>query len=303
MGDTNHTYHYSIDMRLDSAPAAVLAMVAPGSRVLEIGAGPGSITRRLIADKGCDVTALEVEETALAILKQVCDKVVAADLNAEGWSDALRADHGLFDYVIAADVLEHVYDPARVLSGMQALLKPQGSVILSLPHVGHCAVLACLMDEDFEYRDWGLLDRTHVRFFGIKNIDRLYRAQGMAVEEARFIVRTPEMTEFAHRWHRMPRDVQRALRANPFADVYQVVTRARPAALVAAPVVLTDQPVPRPNLILRDYWATVMSTVRPLRPIDPRSPIRGWTPPAPKGKKRLLGLRKMAAKVALRLIG
>lgn len=44
---------------------------------------------------------------------------------------------------------------------------------LSLPHVGHAAIAGCLIDEDFEYRQWGLLDRTHVRFFGIKNVQNL----------------------------------------------------------------------------------------------------------------------------------
>lgn len=303
MGKKRHTYQYSIDTRLDSAPAAVLSLVTPGARVLEIGAGPGSITRHLIADRGCDVTALEVEETALVLLRQVCDKVIAADLNAPDWAARLRDAHGLFDHVIAADVLEHVYDPQAVLGGMRDLLAPGGSVILSLPHAGHCAVLSCLMDEDFDYRDWGLLDRTHVRFFGIKNIDRLYRAQGMAIEAARFVVRVPEMTEFAYRWRRMPPDVQAALRQNRFADVYQVVTRARPEGSVAQAIDLMALPVPAPGFALRDYWTTVMSGIGPAADTDLRTPLRDWVPPPPKGKRRLRGLRKLAAKLAMGLTG
>ncbi|AWB47566.1 hypothetical protein HYN69_02745 [Gemmobacter aquarius] len=303
MSEKRHTYEYEIDRDSDTAPARVLSMVKPGSKVLEIGAGPGSITRVLVNEKKCTVVALEVEETALEKLRQICGTVYASDLNKLGWSAEIEAAHGKFDYVIAADVLEHVYNPSGVLSEMRDLLNDTGSVILSLPHGGHCAVLGCLVDEDFEYRDWGLLDRTHVRFFGIKNVQELYRGQGMAIEEAQFVVRTPEMTEFVARWKRLPQDVRDALRRNRFADVYQVVSRARPVLKVAAPVDLMEQTVPPTAPAIGDYWVSVMSGL----PVDPardlRTTIVDFTPPAPPRRKRFRGLRRLFAKLRLKVSG
>jgi len=52
-----HKYEYDVDMDSDVAAARVLRMVKPGSKVLEIGAGPGSITRRLSGTLECDVVA------------------------------------------------------------------------------------------------------------------------------------------------------------------------------------------------------------------------------------------------------
>ncbi len=301
MNTKRHTYEYEIDTQSDTAPARVLSMVKPGSKVLEIGAGPGSITRVLVNEKQCSVVALEVEETALEKLRQICGTVFASDLNTRGWSAEIEAAHGKFDYVIAADVLEHVLNPDAVLQEMRDLLNDTGSVILSLPHAGHCAVLACLVDEDFQYRDWGLLDRTHLRFFGIKNVAQLYAGQGMAIEEAQFVVRTPEMTEFVARWARLPADVQTALRRNRFADVYQVVSRAVPVSRAQVRVDLMEQPVPPPAPAIANYWLTTMAGLPLDQTRDTRSTISDFVPPPPMRRKRFRGLRRLYAKLVLKV--
>lgn len=203
-----HVYEYDIDLTSDVAPARVIRMVKPGSKVLEIGAGPGSITRHLIGTLGCDTVALEVDPSAIEVLRTYVPRVYASDLNDPNWTEEIRTENGLFDYVIAADVLEHVYNPWQVLEGMTSLLAEGGAIILSVPHVGHASVAACLVDEDFEYWPWGLLDRTHIRFFGVKNVQSLINGAGLAIEEAQFVVRTPEMTEFAARWNLQQRAVR-----------------------------------------------------------------------------------------------
>ncbi|MEL6412485.1 MAG: class I SAM-dependent methyltransferase, partial [Pseudomonadota bacterium] len=254
-----HTYEYDIELDSDTAPARVLRMIEPGSRVLEIGAGPGSITKRLIDTLKCDVVALEVEPTAIKKLKEFCPKVYSMDLNDSHWSKKLIKDEGLFDYVVAADVLEHVYDPWAVLGGMRELLSERGSVILSVPHVGHAAILGCLVDEDMQYGPWGLLDKTHIRFFGVKNVQALYNSQAMAIEEAQFVVRTPEMTELVKTWQRLPSDVQEALQRNKFSHVYQIITRAVPVDRATLHIDLMDQNVVPAEHDVEQYWVETMA--------------------------------------------
>lgn len=298
---SRHTYEYDIDLNSDVAPARVLRMVRPGSRVLEIGAGPGSITRHLSGTLKCDVVALEIDPTAIEKLRPFARSVFAADLNDVSWAELVREREGQFDFVIAADVLEHVYDPWSVLGGMKSLLNPTGSVILSLPHVGHAAVAACLLDEDFEYRPWGLLDRTHIRFFGIKNIEELYRSQGLVIEQAEFVVRTPEMTEFVHRWSALPADVRGALQRNRFSHVYQVVSRAVPAERAGTAVELMTKQVDPADPETAAYWQQTMES----QPLDPARDQRSTIDAAQsvpnavrlprrrtKSLRRLLGLKK-----------
>jgi SAM-dependent methyltransferase len=276
-----HVYEYEVDLNSDTAPARVIRMIKPGSKVLEIGAGPGSITRHLIGTLKCDTVALEVDPSAIELLKTYVPRVYASDLNDPNWTQEIERDCGLFDYVIAADVLEHVYNPWQVLEGMTSLLADGGAVILSLPHVGHASVAACLIDEDFEYWPWGLLDRTHIRFFGVKNVQDLINGAGLAIDEAQFVVRTPEMTEFAARWKRMPPDVQAALQKNRYANVLQVVTCSRKAADPSKGLDLMTLTPEQPDAATVKHWTDTMAYQVNNRDIDLRSPMDPPTPRTP----------------------
>jgi len=154
-------------------------------------------------------------------------QVIQADLNSSEWPSLLGSDQK-FDVVVAADVLEHLYDPWNTLRRMAPLINPDGYLVISLPHVGHAAVMSCLINGDFEYRDWGLLDRTHIRFFGLKNIEALFAQASLKIIEARYVITAPEDTEFATGWSMLSAPVQEALMSSNHSEVYQVVVKAIP---------------------------------------------------------------------------
>lgn len=239
-----HNYEYEVDLQDTSAAAYVVGMVANNARVLEIGAGPGSITKFLKEPKGCHVTALEIDESAIKKLTPYCDKVIQADLNNHAWVAKLQhSNEAEFDVIIAADVLEHVYDPWETLKLAKTLLNDRGSLVISLPHVAHAGVISCLMSNSFDYRDWGLLDRTHIRFFCIKNIQELFEQAGLKIVEAKFVLLHPQESEFANYWNGMPAESKKILLSNPYSQVYQVVVRAVPQNAQGAPLKLMEQPV------------------------------------------------------------
>ena len=294
VSDKKHVYDYDVDLSSDTAPARVIGMVRRGSKVLEIGAGPGSITRHLANTLGCEVDALEVDPSALELLKSYGLNAYPGDLNNAGWSKIIAGQRGLFDYVIAADVLEHVIDPWAVLAEMKSLLNETGQIILSIPHVGHAAVAACLLDEDFEYGPWGLLDKTHVRFFGVKNVQALVNDAGLIIEEAQFVVRTPEMTEFVSRWQRLPADIQSALQRNRFSHVLQCVVRVRPGKGDERGIdLMTLTPEP-PTQDTVEKWTRTMQRYQRAIPGDNRSTL---------GKTSLRGPRSTLSGKLKRLKG
>ena len=258
--EERHTYEYDVDLSGDTAPARVVRMVGDSKQVLEIGAGPGSITRHLKGAGGCEVTALELDADAIKILKPFCRKVVQANLNDPDWPSTLDGE-GPFEVVVAADVLEHVYDPWITLQKFKGFLKDDGYIVISLPHVGHNAIIACLLGENFEYRDWGLLDRTHIRFFGIRNIESLFEQSGLKIVEAQFVLVPPEESEFAGAWQNLSPQMRSQLAENRFGDVYQVVVKAVPSDAAGDAIELTSLARVAPPTNLGDRARSVARAV------------------------------------------
>jgi len=224
--DTSIKYDYEFDLQGGSAAANIIRMVRDGSSVLDIGAGPGSITRELKLRRNCRITALDIDHQHVERLAEFCDAAYQVDLNDSAWPKIFEG-HDRFDAVIATDVLEHLWDPWETLSLMRGLINDDGEIIISLPHVGHCVIAACLINEDFDYRDDGLLDRTHLRFFGLKNIQSLVNDAGLNIVDAQFVVRAPESTELFDQWSRLSSDAQKFLSSHKYANVYQVVLKAK----------------------------------------------------------------------------
>jgi len=79
-----------------------------------------------------------------------------------------------FDLVIFNDVLEHMYDPWEILIQTKDLLSQNGIIIISIPNIRHKSVLKQLLfNDDFEYKEEGLLDVTHIRFFTQKTLIKM----------------------------------------------------------------------------------------------------------------------------------
>jgi 2-polyprenyl-3-methyl-5-hydroxy-6-metoxy-1,4-benzoquinol methylase len=278
-------YVFEINEDDDSAAANILRMVGRSKRVLEIGAGPGSISRPLTLRNHCAVTALELDPNCVPILETFCERVVQGDLNGSAWTSELEP--GSFDVVVIADVLEHLTNPWRTLKQVAPLLKRDGYVVSSIPNASHCTVLANFANDDVAYRDWGLLDRTHVRFFGVKNVQAMFEQAGLRITRAAYVVRPPELTEFADLWPRLSSEQRRIFEAGPFAQVYQTVVVAEPEHLTHSPPFVLFQNPPK-RAALHPYHSLV----------GPRS--RQWirtfarkvtTPSMRQSIKRVFGLR------------
>jgi methionine biosynthesis protein MetW len=226
MSKDRHNYEYDVDTSSQTAPANVVRLIGRDKNVLEIGCGPGSITKILAEQNACRVTGLELDPEAIKKVMPYCVKVMQADLNSSEWPSILKDER--FDIVLVADVLEHLYDPWNSLKRMASLINENGCVVISLPHVGHAAVAGCLLSGDFNYHDWGLLDRTHIRFFGLKNIEDLFAQAELKIIDVRFVTKNPEESEFAGEWAKLSNDIKTTLMSSKHAQVYQVVVKAVP---------------------------------------------------------------------------
>jgi 2-polyprenyl-3-methyl-5-hydroxy-6-metoxy-1,4-benzoquinol methylase len=211
-----------------------IARVPARSDVLDVGAADGSVARVLRAT-GCRVWGVELDEEAAVAARQVCEEVVVGDVETID----LQASLGRrFDVILLLDVLEHLKDPAAVLSQARDLLADDGWILVSLPNVAHAAVRLQLLGGRFVYTDLGLLDRTHLRFFDRQGVEALFAGAGMAVIDLARVTRPVTGTE-------IPVDgddplVVERLRFDPEAETYQFVVMAVPegSRLIDDPPVL-----------------------------------------------------------------
>jgi 2-polyprenyl-3-methyl-5-hydroxy-6-metoxy-1,4-benzoquinol methylase len=240
MEKRSHNYDYAVYRDKETAGSKVIRFVGNEKRVLEVGCGPGSITKYLHHDGHCQIIGLELDPEAIRLVSPYCERVHPVDLNHADWT-SLAEELGTFDVIVAADVLEHLYDPWDTLAQFLRFLKPDGNVVVSLPHAGHAAVISCLIQGDFEYRDWGLLDRTHIRFFGLSNIDNLFRQANLKIIDYGFVITPPEETEFASTWQSLSQEARESIGSSPHANIYQVVVKAVPISESGQSISLVQQ--------------------------------------------------------------
>ena len=89
---------------------------------------------------------------------------------------------GEFDYLIFADVLEHLPEPEAALERYLDFLAPDGRVIVSVPNMRFYLVLLRLIFDRWSYTDSGVRDRTHLRIFTRRSLMRMLSESGLEVE-------------------------------------------------------------------------------------------------------------------------
>jgi 2-polyprenyl-3-methyl-5-hydroxy-6-metoxy-1,4-benzoquinol methylase len=84
--------------------------------------------------------------------------------------------------VLCYDVLEHLYDPWSAAGRLAGLLKPGGRLHLSVPNARNKEVwLPLILNGRFRYQPDGLMDVTHIRFFGRRDAIEMLEAAGLEI--------------------------------------------------------------------------------------------------------------------------
>lgn len=168
---------YTLKLGYPSSHSYALEAVPDGAKVVDIGAGPGGISRELTA-KGCDVAAVDVVRPVESP-GQV--KVHVQDLN-----DELRFPVAEYDYLLLLDVIEHLQRPELFLERLRANLdyRPR-TVILTTPNIGFFIQRVMLVLGQFNYGKAGILDLTHTRLYTFRTLLQLLEDVGFRVKKVR----------------------------------------------------------------------------------------------------------------------
>jgi glycosyltransferase involved in cell wall biosynthesis len=148
----------------------------PPARVLSVGRSGGLLATRLQA-LGHHVTA--VDAARLTDSGHGVERFVLADLDHPLPREIVELEP--FDVIVAADVIEHLRQPERLLNELRRCLGHRGALIASVPNFGHWYVRARTVLGAFDYDNRGVLDRNHLRFFTSRSFTRLLHDSGFSV--------------------------------------------------------------------------------------------------------------------------
>ncbi|MGI8412548.1 MAG: class I SAM-dependent methyltransferase [Solirubrobacteraceae bacterium] len=133
-------------------------------RILDLGCCTGTLGAALKRRQDATVVGVEIDQECAAVARTRLDEVVASDI--ERFLEGPAPTQAPFDCLIAADVLEHLVDPWLALTRAVELLEPGATVVVSLPNVANYrAIWRVLRGGRWPRDDWGVFDRTHLRWF------------------------------------------------------------------------------------------------------------------------------------------
>ena len=147
--------------------------------ILDVGCWNGTLGRVLAHVPGMAIDGVERDrEQAEHARRTGYRTVYCLDLNL----DSIRTIDRQYDFIFFGDVLEHLQNPLKILQDSRALLSPNGKTLVSLPNI---AFLTCRLNHllgRWNYADYGIMDRTHLRFFTKRSMIELLREAGYDVE-------------------------------------------------------------------------------------------------------------------------
>jgi GT2 family glycosyltransferase/tetratricopeptide (TPR) repeat protein/2-polyprenyl-3-methyl-5-hydroxy-6-metoxy-1,4-benzoquinol methylase len=159
-------------------PEVVSLVPASARRVLDIGCGAGRLGAAIKARQQAEVVGIEIDEPAAECARARLDRVLVGNIELVETNFPERS----FDAIVCADVLEHLREPERVLVRARRWLAPDGWLIASIPNVRHHTVIRALLQGNWTYEPAGLLDRTHLRFFTRREIEKLFFRAGYGID-------------------------------------------------------------------------------------------------------------------------
>lgn len=178
-------WNFNIDYSNNARDGIIDMIQAEKSKpveVLELGCAMGSTLNRIKRNwPNAKAYGVEYDDAVVRVAEKM-GNIIQGDV--ETMEIPYRI--GQFDYIICADVLEHLRNPKDALKRFIPFLKDDGCFLISLPNVRHYGVIMMLaLEGRFDYAADGILDSTHLRFFTRDNAKEMIESAGLQVLDIR----------------------------------------------------------------------------------------------------------------------
>ena len=123
-----------------------------------------------------------------------------------------------FNLINCGDVIEHLYDPWKMVKRLGQLVNPGGYLVLSVPNAGHWSMVSDLLNGKFEYIPAGIQCITHIRWFTEDSIKALLIKSGFKIDvfQRQQLPPTPYGIEFIKTITKIKHGNEQSLLTNEF---------------------------------------------------------------------------------------
>ncbi len=173
----------------------IVQCVGKQKKVLDVGCAVGILAKEM-KNNDCEVVGIELDEKSANIAQDYCTDLVRGDVEL---IELNTKYNNYFDFIIFADVLEHLRDPSGVLKWFVKYLKDDGYIIISLPNITNWRIRLKLLFGNFDYENNGILDESHLRFFTEKSAKNLISEAKLEI--SKFDITIGDVDRFANICH------------------------------------------------------------------------------------------------------
>lgn len=173
-----------------------VAEIGPKSKTLDIGAGNGLLGNLVKTQHPTSIIdGIEPNPHGADIAKQHYRNFHKGF--AQDFLHLIKTEK--YDFITLNDVIEHIDNPVPVLSEIARTMPAKTRILLSTPNVAFSGVRLSLLKGEFNYVDSGILERTHVRFFTQKTLEKVFAESGLCIQKLVHLQRNLFETELAPR--------------------------------------------------------------------------------------------------------
>lgn len=216
-------YDLNINMNnKNSSQTLVLEQIKPDSTVLEMGCATGYMTRYMKEKLGCTVDVVDLDCENVRKAEAYARDAFCDDLDDGCWFIHHYHGNNEYDYILFADVLEHLKEPEQVLKWAVRLLKDDGKILISIPNICHNDIILQMCHNHFRYTPLGLLDSTHIRFWGVEDFADFVNGIGLKITDIKTVVMPTQGTEQRLPF-RISGELMSLLAKREYGEVYQWV--------------------------------------------------------------------------------
>lgn len=212
---------YDFDLSLDehTSVGKIISQIKKGSRVLEFGPGNGRMTNYLIKELDCEVAIVEFDPVLYEHVMGFAQDGFLGNIEEYKWTEYFKGK--TFDYIVFADVLEHLTNSEEALKQARKFLTEQGEILITFPNVAHNSVLIDLFNNKLDWNEYGLLDRTHNSFYTESGFEALFERLDLYIAKEDYTYSQVGQNEIETSYDDLPEVTRFEFKNRPYGEVYQ----------------------------------------------------------------------------------